>query len=86
MAEAAVVGVDDARLGAVPVAAVERAARPRRSTRRPCWRDAGRHLARYELPVAVIVVDALPRTASGKADLAAVRALFADVDAPRSGS
>jgi acyl-CoA synthetase (AMP-forming)/AMP-acid ligase II len=71
VAEAAVVGVSDERLGAVPVAAVER---------RPgvvldeaeVLAAAGAHLARYEVPVSVTVVDALPRTASGKADLAAV--------------
>jgi hypothetical protein len=35
-------------------------------------------LARYELPVEVRVVDALPRTPSGKVDLAEVRALLTD--------
>jgi long-chain acyl-CoA synthetase len=42
---------------------------------------ASRHLAPYEVPVAILVVDELPRTASGKADLAAVRALFEGVSA-----
>ena len=73
--EAAVVGVPDARLGAVPVAAIER--RPGHDLdERHLLAEAGRHLARYEVPVAITVVDALPRTASGKADLAAVRAMF----------
>jgi acyl-CoA synthetase (AMP-forming)/AMP-acid ligase II len=77
--EAAVVGVPDARLGAVPVAAIER--RPGHEVdEEALLAEAGRHLARYEVPVAVTVVDALPRTASGKADLAAVRAMF-DVEA-----
>jgi acyl-CoA synthetase (AMP-forming)/AMP-acid ligase II len=76
--EAVVVGVPDSRLGAVPVAAVER--RPgHRIDEESLLRDAGRHLARYEVPVAVSVVDELPRTASGKADLAAVRAMLAHV-------
>ena len=68
------------RLGAVPVAAVE------------CWpgakideasllAHASSHLAPYELPVAVSVVDELPRTTSGKVDLAAIRALFGGVAA-----
>lgn len=73
---AAVVGRADRRLGAVPVAAVE------------LRRDAGpvgpecllayaaAVLARYELPAEIRIVDALPRTDSGKADLAAVAALF----------
>jgi acyl-coenzyme A synthetase/AMP-(fatty) acid ligase len=76
VAEAAVVGIDDDRLGAVPVAAVER--RPGVVLEEAAVLElAGAHLARYELPVAVAVVDALPRTASGKADLAAVRDLVA---------
>ena len=62
----------DERLGAVPVAAVER--RPGAALdEATVLAAAGAHLARYELPVAVTVVDALPRTASGKVDLAAVR-------------
>jgi acyl-coenzyme A synthetase/AMP-(fatty) acid ligase len=34
-------------------------------------------LARYELPAELKLVDALPRTPSGKVDLVAVRELFA---------
>jgi acyl-CoA synthetase (AMP-forming)/AMP-acid ligase II len=76
VAEAAVVGVADERLGAVPVAAVE--PRPGAALEEAALLEAvGAHLARYEMPVTVTVVDALPRTASGKADLAAVRALVA---------
>jgi acyl-coenzyme A synthetase/AMP-(fatty) acid ligase len=74
--EAAVVGLDDERLGAVPVAAVERRAGHELHAE-SLLRAASRHLAPYEVPVAVSVVDELPRTASGKADLAAVRALVA---------
>ncbi|MDZ7734297.1 MAG: AMP-binding protein [Acidimicrobiia bacterium] len=81
---AAVVGRDDRRLGAVPVAAVE------------LWPDAdpvdadallehlGHHLARYELPTEIRVVDELPRTDSGKADLGAVDALLNEPDAGAS--
>ncbi len=76
VAEAAVVGVPDQRLGAVPVAAVEQ--RPGAALDEAGVLAAvGAHLARYEMPVTVTVVDALPRTASGKADLAAVRELIA---------
>ena len=75
VAEAAVVGVPDDRLGAVPVAAVEQ--RPGAELDEAAVLAAvGAHLARYEMPVTVTVVDALPRTASGKADLAAVRELI----------
>jgi acyl-CoA synthetase (AMP-forming)/AMP-acid ligase II len=74
---AAVVGREDRRLGAVPVAAVEL-----RDGAGPVGADdllahAAITLARYELPAEIRVVDVLPRTDSGKADLAAVRALLA---------
>jgi acyl-CoA synthetase (AMP-forming)/AMP-acid ligase II len=82
VAEAAVVGVRDERLGAVPVAAVER--RPGVALdEATVIARAGEHLARYEVPVSVTVVDALPRTASGKADLAAVRELVAQTRVDR---
>jgi acyl-CoA synthetase (AMP-forming)/AMP-acid ligase II len=76
VAEAAVVGVPDERLGAVPVAAVE-LQRDATLDEAALIAAVGAHLARYEMPVSVTVVDALPRTASGKADLAAVRDLIA---------
>jgi acyl-CoA synthetase (AMP-forming)/AMP-acid ligase II len=71
---ATVFGVDDARLGQVPLAVVEL---------REGARTAGDDLlafvrpslAPYELPVRVVVVDELPRTASGKVDLPAARAV-----------
>ncbi len=78
---AAVIGVDDERLGQVPVAAVELrdgcAATPDELIER-----ARAHLAPYELPAEVRIVDALPRTPSAKVELAGVRALFAT--APRT--
>ncbi len=73
---AAVVGVDDRRLGAVPMAAVEL-----RPGREPVTADdlaahASAVLTRYEIPAEIRIVDALPRTDSQKVDLGAVRALF----------
>jgi acyl-CoA synthetase (AMP-forming)/AMP-acid ligase II len=73
---ASVVGRDDERLGAVPVAAVEL-----RSGAGPVSADdlmeaAAKVLARYELPDELRIIDTLPRTPSGKVDLAAVRDLF----------
>ncbi|MGB3474481.1 MAG: AMP-binding protein [Mycobacterium sp.] len=72
---AAVVGQADDRLGQTPVAAVE--------LRAGAHADAGAlaeflstRLARYEIPTAITIVDALPRTSSGKADLNAVRELI----------
>jgi acyl-CoA synthetase (AMP-forming)/AMP-acid ligase II len=75
--EAAVVGLDDARLGAVPVAAVVL----RENTEQPTVEELllfveGR-LARYEIPTRVVIVDALPLTLSMKVSRPALRALFA---------
>jgi long-chain acyl-CoA synthetase len=70
---AAVIGRPDARLGETPVAMVEL-----RDTT-----DAGAlieflrgRLARYEIPTDIAIVDQIPRTPSGKADLGAVREFF----------
>lgn len=72
---AAVVGRPDARLGEVPVAMVEL----RASATPPELVDYLRsRLAPYEIPVAIAIVDTVPRTPSGKADLAAVRTHFAE--------
>ena len=73
---AAVVARDDPRVGAVPVAAVEL-----RADADPVGPDdllahAASRLARYELPTEIRVVDALPRTDSGKVDLPALTALL----------
>ncbi|MCK9900189.1 AMP-dependent synthetase [Parafrankia colletiae] len=74
---AAVVGHPDARLGAVPVAAVE--PRPGMTvSAEDLLAAAAGVLARYELPTQLRVVEALPRTPSGKVDLAAVRDLFTE--------
>jgi acyl-coenzyme A synthetase/AMP-(fatty) acid ligase len=75
---AAVVGLEDPRLGAVPVAAVEL-----REASAPVAADellayAAKVLSRYELPTTLRIVDALPRTPSGKVDLMAVRDLLSE--------
>ncbi len=75
---AAVVGAQDERLGAVPVAVVELRPGP------PVGPDdlisfIAQRLARYELPTRVILVDTLPRTPSAKVDLEAIRELVAGV-------
>ena len=38
-------------------------------------RHAAESLARYEVPVAVVFVDSMPRTESGKVDLTAARTI-----------
>jgi acyl-CoA synthetase (AMP-forming)/AMP-acid ligase II len=35
-------------------------------------------LARYEIPTRIVIVEQIPRTPSGKADLGAVRHFFSD--------
>lgn len=72
VAGAAVVGRPDERLGETPAAVVE--LRDGAST------DAGElmeylrnRLARYEIPTEIAIVDAIPRTPSGKPDLSAIR-------------
>jgi acyl-CoA synthetase (AMP-forming)/AMP-acid ligase II len=72
---AAVVGRRDDRLGETPVAMVE--------LRGPATTDElaeflRARLARYEIPSEFAVVDTIPRTPSGKPDLAAVRRHFDD--------
>lgn len=72
---ATVLGRRDARLGAVPVAAVE--LRPGAALDTAALRAyAAALLAPYEVPVHIEVMDALPRTDSGKVDLAAMSALL----------
>jgi acyl-coenzyme A synthetase/AMP-(fatty) acid ligase len=72
----AVVGLPDARLGQVPVAAVQ--LKP--GSRVPADGELEGHLREHvyatHIPVAFRVVDELPRTASFKVDARAVRALF----------
>lgn len=77
VAGAAVVGRSDERLGETPVAMVQ--------LRETASADAGAlvehlrtRLARYEIPTEVAIVEAIPRTPSGKPDLAAVRRFFSD--------
>ena len=73
---ASVVGRDDDRLGAVPVAAVELSHSAGTVTPDDLMEAAAKVLSRYELPAELRIVDALPRTPSGKVDLTAVRDLF----------
>lgn len=77
VADAAVVGVPDARLGAVPVAVIERrgaGAAPTADELEELCRAA---LPSYQVPVRYVVVDALPRTPSLKVSRPAVLELIA---------
>jgi acyl-CoA synthetase (AMP-forming)/AMP-acid ligase II len=73
---AAVVGLPDARLGSVPVAAVELRTVADPPSADELLTSLSRVLARYELPTQLRIVEQLPRTPSGKVDLAAVRELM----------
>jgi long-chain acyl-CoA synthetase len=74
---AAVVARSDERLGETPVAMVE--------LRESASIDADTlveylrtRLARYEIPTEIAIVDSIPRTPSGKADLGAIQRLFSE--------
>lgn len=73
---ASVVGRPDGRLGETPVAMVELKPDAHASKTNLVEYLHGR-LARYEIPTDIAVVAEIPRTPSGKADLSAVRAHFA---------
>lgn len=75
------VSIDDPRLGAVPAAVVELRPGPTLHSDE-LLADASSRLARYELPTKIVFVEELPRTVSGKVDLAAVRLI---VSAPERG-
>lgn len=72
---AAVVGQSDERLGETPAAMVE--LRSPADSAELAEYLRGR-LARYEIPTRIAIVDTIPRTPSGKADLGAVRRFFGD--------
>lgn len=75
VADSAVAGVPEERLGEVPVAAV--ITRPGADTDTNQIRDELRtRLAAYELPRSIVVVDEIPRFDTGKVDRATVAALF----------
>jgi acyl-CoA synthetase (AMP-forming)/AMP-acid ligase II len=77
VADAAVVGLDDDRLGAVPVAAVE--LRPGAPKVTPEELDAliRKSLPAPQVPTKILIVPALPRTPSLKVSLGDVRKMFA---------
>jgi long-chain acyl-CoA synthetase len=82
VAGAAVVGRSDERLGETPVAMVE--LREFESTDGDALVEYLRtRLARYEIPTEIAIVDTIPRTPSGKADLSAVQRFFDESAAQR---
>ncbi|HLG88447.1 MAG TPA: class I adenylate-forming enzyme family protein [Alphaproteobacteria bacterium] len=76
VADAAVVGLPDARLQEVPVAAVELRPGAPRPTDADLEAHIRRHLTAPHVPVRFMIVDALPRTPSMKASLKDIKRLF----------
>jgi long-chain acyl-CoA synthetase len=76
VADVQVVGVDDARLGQVPVAALEIKPGHPIPTADELELFARQHLVAYQVPTRFLIVDALPRTPSLKISRPAVKALF----------
>lgn len=84
VAGAAVVGRRDERLGETPVAMVE-LRKPASVNPDALVAHLRTRLARYEIPTDIVIVDAIPRTPSGKADLSAVRKFFGETAAATRG-
>lgn len=77
VADAAVVGLDDVRLGAVPVAAVEVRPNGPGVTSEELTAYLRSRLPAPQVPVRLLIVPALPRTPSLKVALGEVRKMFA---------
>lgn len=76
IADAAVVGIEDSRLGQVPAAAVEIAPGSSSPSVAELEAHLRRHLLATQIPAHWHFCDALPRTPSLKADRSAVKSLF----------
>lgn len=74
--DCAVVGLPDARLGAVPAAAIELRKGSSAPTEQEFDSFAREHLLAYQVPVQYLIVDELPRGAAQKIDRTRLRALF----------
>ncbi|MEM1402121.1 MAG: fatty acid--CoA ligase family protein [Pseudomonadota bacterium] len=75
--EASVVGIEDARLGQVPVAAVELVDSATDVSQDALRSWAKDNMTSYFVPVRIAIVDSLPRTPSMKVSQADVKRLFA---------
>lgn len=73
--DAGVTGIDDARLGAVPVAAVQLSAGCR-VTEEELMEHLRANLASYKVPARLRIVDTLPRTPSMKVSQPGIKELF----------
>jgi long-chain acyl-CoA synthetase len=76
VADAAVIGIPDFRLGAIPVAAIESRNRDNPPTEAELEAFARSSLLAYQMPARFLIMPALPRNASMKVDLPRLRVLF----------
>jgi acyl-CoA synthetase (AMP-forming)/AMP-acid ligase II len=74
--EASVVGLPEPRLGSIPVAAVELEEGGPETDSDQIRSFAQQHLANYQVPARILIVEALPRTPSLKVSRPGVQALF----------
>jgi acyl-CoA synthetase (AMP-forming)/AMP-acid ligase II len=74
--EAAVVGIDGARLGQLPVAALTLRAGVPAPSEADLREGAKRHLANYQVPARILLVEQLPLTPSLKVSQPGVVALL----------
>jgi long-chain acyl-CoA synthetase len=78
VADAIVIGIPDARLGAVPVAAVEQRAGAEPTSEEQLRSYLRERLVAYQVPTRIRVLPALPRTPGLKVSRDGVRKLFAE--------
>jgi acyl-coenzyme A synthetase/AMP-(fatty) acid ligase len=76
--DSGVIGLDDARLGQVPVAAVELRAGVRRPTEPELTEHVRNQLPAHHVPTSIVIMEKLPRTASLKVSLAELRRTFVE--------
>ncbi|HWV12718.1 MAG TPA: long-chain fatty acid--CoA ligase, partial [Sphingobium sp.] len=74
--DASVVGIPDARLGAVPVAAVELSQNAGAVDEQALLAHVRAELPPTHVPVEIRIVDALPRTPSLKVSLTEIKKMF----------
>lgn len=86
VADAAVIGIADARLGQVPVAALEIRANAQAPTERELEAFARARLLAYQIPVRFLIVNALPRNPSMKVSVPQLARLFEASPAPASAA
>lgn len=76
--DVAIIGIPDVRLGQVPIAFVEKIYAAKAPDEQEMVTFARANLVAYQVPTRIIIVDALPRTPSGKVARPGLRKLIED--------